>query len=277
MKTILVPVDFSEYSEYALEVAASIAKKQDAEIIAVHMMGIPDSYLTNDEKQEIFNAIYYMEITKKKFQKFLDKAYLEDVDITEAVKSHKNFSTINELVQEYDADLIVMGSHGASGMKEVFIGSNTEKVVRSSNIPVLVVKEKISNFNIKRAVFVTEFELETLDAYIRARKFFSIFDVEPQILFVNIPEKYMSTREMQLKAYNFLIDVGKNKDNFQDNIVFYDDYTAEKGIFNYCSESDIDAIAIPTHGRKPVGHFFYGSVGEDIANHAEIPVITFRI
>ncbi|QYA25239.1 universal stress protein [Gramella sp. MT6] len=277
MKTILVPVDFSEHSEYALEVAASIAKKQDAEIIVVHMMGLNESYLTRDEQQEVFNAIYFMKLTKQRFDKFLKKDYLKGIDVTQAVKTHKLFNEINEVAGEYEADLIVMGSHGAAGVKEVFIGSNTEKVVRTSNIPVLVIKERIPNFKIEKAVFVTDFELDTLNSFMKARSFFKVFNVVPRVLFINIPEKFLSTNEMKLKAYNFLIDVGMDNKKFQDDIVFYNDYTAEKGIFNYCNEENIDAIAIPTHGRKGLGHFFYGSIGEDVANHANIPVVTFKI
>ncbi|CAL66391.1 universal stress protein [Christiangramia forsetii] len=277
MKTILVPVDFSEYSEYALEVAASIAKKQNAEIIVLHMMGLSESFLTKDEKQEVFNAIYYMKLTRKGFQKLLDKDYLNGLDIQEVVTTNKVFAEVNELASEYKADLIVMGSQGSTGMKEVFIGSNTEKVVRTSDIPVLVIKERTSNFNIENAVFVTDFEPDTLNSFIRVRKFFKVFNVEPKILFINIPEKFMSSSEMNLKAHNFLIDVGVDNKEIKDEIIFYDDYTAEKGIFNYCNELKIDAIAIPTHGRQGLSHFFYGSVGEDVANHANIPVITFKI
>ena len=277
MKTILVPVDFSEHSEHALEAAASIARKQNAEIVVVHMMGIADSYLTKDEKQEVFNVIYFMKITKQKFEKFLDKDYLKGIDVSQAVKTHKVFSEINEVAKEYEADLIVMGSHGSAGVKEVFIGSNTEKVVRTAEIPVLVIKEKISDFTINKAVFVTDFNLETLKSFLSARKFFEAFNVNPKILFINIPEKFMSTKEMKLKAYNFLVDVGMDNKKFSKDIIFYDDYSVERGIFNYCNEEKIDTIAIPTHGRTGVGHFFYGSVGEDVANHAHIPVITFKI
>lgn len=277
MKTILVPVDFSEYSEYALEVAASIAKKQDAEIVVMHMMGLADSFLTKDEKQEVFNAIYFMKLTKQRFDKLLDRDYLKGIGVTQVVKTHKVFAEINEIAQEYEADLIVMGSHGVEGFKEVFVGSNTEKVVRTSEVPVLVIKERIAEFNIKKAVFVTDLELETLDSFLRARAFFKFFDVKPQVLFINIPEKFMSTREMELKAYNFLVDAGLDTNKFRDEIHFYDDYTAEKGIFNYCDKSKVDVMAISTHGRKGLGHFFLGSMGEDIANHANIPVITFKI
>lgn len=277
MKTILVPVDFSSHSEYALEVAASLARKQNAEIIVLHMMGMHDSYLTKDEKQEVFNAIYFMKLTKQKFEKLLSKDFLKGIEVTEVVKTHTVFSEINEVAKEYEADLIVMGSHGTTGIKEVLIGSNTEKVVRTSDIPVLVIKEHITDFKIEKAVFVTDFNIETLKSFIKARNFFKVFNIEPQILFINIPEKFMSTSEMELKAYNFLIDAGMDNKEFKEKIRFYDDYTTERGIYNFCNEAEIDAIAIPTHGRKGLGHFFLGSIGENVANHANIPVITFKM
>lgn len=277
MKTILVPIDFSEHSENALEVAASIAKKKNAEIVVMHMMGLADSFLTKDEKQEVFNAIFFMKLTKKRFDALLDKDYLKGIAVTQAVKTHKDFTEINKITKEYQADLIVMGSHGTTGFKEVFVGSNTEKVVRYSEVPVLVIKDRIHEFKIKKAVFVTDFQLESLDSFIRARKFFNFFDLQPRVLFINIPEKFMSSQEMQLKAYNFLVEGGLDYNKLKDEIHFYDDYSAEKGIFNYCAESKVDVVAISTHGRKGLGHFFLGSVGENIANHANIPVITFKI
>ena len=53
MKKILVPVDFSEHSEYALEVAAQIAKQKNAELIVVHMLGISEVVINNDDPIEI--------------------------------------------------------------------------------------------------------------------------------------------------------------------------------------------------------------------------------
>lgn len=277
MNTILVPVDFSEYSEYALEVAASIAKTQNADIVVVHMMDLPESFLTKDEKQEVFNAIYFMKLTKQRFDKLLDKDYMQGIEVTQAVRNYKVFSEINDVAKEYEADLVVMGSHGASGFKEIFVGSNTEKVVRTSETPVLVIKKRIPDFKIEKAVFVTDFAPETLNVFISSMEFFRFFDVEPTLLFVNVPEKFMSTLEMKSIANKFLEDAGLDAPEVKDRIIFYDDYTLENGIFNYCNELKSDIVAIPTHGRKGIGHFFYGSIGEDIANHANIPVLTFKL
>ena len=276
MKTILVPVDFSKYSEYALEVAASIAKNNDAKIVVVHMLGLSDAFLTKDEAEEVFNAMYYMKLSKKKFEHFLKKPYLKDIEVTDTIRNYKVFSEINEVANEFEADLIVMGSHGVSGFTDMFIGSNTEKVVRSSEIPVLVIKERVKDFNIKHAVFVTNLDLESAGAYVKARDFLLNFDCEMELLHIKLPEYFHSTEEMNLKYNKFLDATGLNELD-PPTIKYYDDYSLESGVFSYCDKHDTDVIIIPTHGRRGLSHFFYGSYGEDIANHSNIPVITIKI
>ncbi len=277
MKTILVPVDFSEYSEYALEVAASIARDQDAKIVVVHMMELPESHLTQDEQQEAFSTIYYMKLAKEKFRKFLNKDYLKDIEITQAVKNHKVFSELTDVAREHKASLIVMGSKGVTGLKEIFIGSNTEKVVRTSEVPVLVIKNRLSKFKINKAVVITDFSEESAESYKKARDFFQKFNVEPQLLYVNVPEKFLSTGEMEVEAKGFLSKINGGDNRPKQKIIFYNDYNLEMGVFHYCENAGIDIIGLSTHGRKGIAHFFYGSVGEDIANHADVPVVTFKL
>ena len=171
MKKILIPVDFSEHSEYALKVAATLAKKHNASIVALHMMGLSEAILTKDESQEMFEAIFYMKLAEKHFNEFLDKDYLEGIKVETTVQNYKHFNEINTIAAELGADLIVMGSHGASGLKEVFVGSNTEKVVRTSDIPVLVVKEKHNELKMERVVFACDFNLDFIEPFKKAFNF----------------------------------------------------------------------------------------------------------
>lgn len=278
MKKILVPIDFSEYSEYALRVAADIAKKQQAEIIVLHMLGLSEAILSKDETQETVEVIYYLKLTEKRFISFLDKEYLKDVKITETVRNYKVFSEINQVVHENEADLIVMGSHGSSGLSEVFVGSNTEKVVRTSNIPVLVIKNQINKFDIKEVVFACDFKIENISAYQNANRLFDLFSATLHLVYVNLPgDRFRNSNQIEerIKEFLFKADSG-NLENF-DKVVIQNDYSVESGIFNYCQKINADVIAIPTHGRRGLSHFFNGSIGEDIANHANKSVITFKI
>ncbi len=278
MKKILVPVDFSKHSEYAIEVAAGIAKKQNAEIIAVHMMGLTDAVLTKDESKEVFEAMYYMKLAEKRFAEFLDKDYLEGIKVTDTVHNYKIFSELNDVASDFEADLIIMGSHGSSGLKEVFVGSNTEKVVRTSEIPVLVIKHRVEKFNPKLGVFACDFLENSVGPYIKAKKLFSALDINMELLYVNLAGNFHSTREIEKRILNFLNSAGEtNPLESLNKVVQYNEYSVEAGIFGYSQVSNADIIALPTHGRQGLAHFFSGSIGEDVVNHSELPVMTFKV
>lgn len=276
MKTILVPVDFSEYSEYALKVASNLAKQYDAEIIALHMLGISDAVLTKNQSKQMFEGIYYMKLAEKRFAEFLDKDYLKGIKVTDVVYNYKVFSEINSLAKEYKADLIVMGSHGSTGLSEIFVGSNTEKVVRNSEIPVLVVKNEMNDFKINKAVFASNFTSENIEVYHKSMRFFKSINADVKLLYVNLPgQHYRSTVEIEKRVEEFLTEA--NSLDKLDSVIYVNDYTVEDGIFNYCNKNEIDIIALPTHGRRGLSHFFSGSISEDLVNHSDTPVITFKI
>jgi nucleotide-binding universal stress UspA family protein len=277
MKKILVPVDFSEHSEYAMEVAAQLAKKYGAEIVTLHMMGLSETIITKDDSQEALEAIYYMKLTEKRFREFLDRDYLKGIKITSTVQNYKIFNEMDDLVKEHEADLIVMGSHGSSGVREVFVGSNTEKVVRTSSVPVLVIKNRIMNFTVNKMVFASDFSPEYIPAFKKVKELAKMFDSSFQWLYINTPERFMRSSEMTERAFKFLTQAEDGDIDLHDSIQYYCDKTIEEGIFTFSSDYNTDVIAIPTRGRRGLAHFFAGSLGEELVNHSDIPIITFKI
>ena len=277
MKNILVPVDFSDYSKYAMEVAAAIAKKHGASIHVVHMMGLTDAVLTKDESQEVFEAMYHMKLTEKRFDELLSAPYLNGVTVHQNVKNYTNFTEINDVAISCDADLIVMGSHGSTGLKEVFVGSNTEKVVRTASTPVLVIKEHMADFTIDNVVFACDFKTENIDAFKRIRNLINVLGAQMELVYINLPgERFRSSIEIEDRIFKFFAQAGI-EDLRPSDVNHYSDYTVEDGIFNYSFSNKADAIAIPTHGRSGLAHFFAGSIGEDVVNHSVLPVLTQKM
>lgn len=277
MKKIIVPIDFSEHSEYALETAAVLAKKYGGEILALHMLEINEAVLTQSSDSLGQETVFFMKLANERFESFLQKDFLEGVKITPIVKHFKVFKEVSDVAKEYNADLVVIGSHGASGLKEVFVGSNTEKVVRHSEIPVLVIKHKPKNDRLEDVVFASNFSEENVKAYKQASEMFKLLNVKVHLLYVNVPgEDFMSSTEMSNRVSDFLQKADGNINNLP-NVTFVSDYTVEQGVLNFSSSKNIDLIVVPTHGRTGISHFFSGSISEDIANHAERPVMTFRI
>jgi nucleotide-binding universal stress UspA family protein len=277
MKKIIVPIDFSEYSENALETAAVLARKYNAEILALHMLELSNAVLTSTSDQKDVEALFYMKLAEKKFKNFLEKDYLKDIKVTPIVKHFKVFSEVNEVAKENDANLVVMGSHGVSGLKEVLIGSNTEKVVRHSDIPVLVVKHNPILTDFESVVFACDFSEDAIKPYINAAKMFEAINAKMHLLYVNVPDSgFRSSAEMEKLVANFLKRADGNLDRMK-NVTYVSDYTIEEGILNFSNVLGADLIAIATHGRTGLAHFFEGSISEDIANHSTLPVMTFKI
>ncbi len=277
MKKIIVPVDFSEHSNYAMETAAIIAKKNNAEIIALHMLEMPDTLLTNSDTLQHEKIVFFVKLAEKRFQEFLDTPYLKDVEVTPIVKRFKVFDEISEVAVDHSVDLIVMGSHGASGLTEIFVGSNTERVVRNSEVPVLVVKNKPNNFNLDNVVFASDFSRKSVVSYINASKLLHNLGAKLKLLYVNLPgESFKSSSQMEETVQEFLMTADGNLNMFGE-VNYICDYSVESGVLNFAKKINADAVAVATHGRKGLAHFFEGSISEDIANHADLPVITFRI
>src|SRR4051812_43794763 len=122
MKRILVPTDFSKHAEYALKVAAQIARKNNSEIILLHMLDLPhqgsDALGSGSAIPEI---MYFKNKAIEKLESLMDVDYLEGLTISEIIQFEKAFEGILAVSKKNNIDFIVMGSHGASGFQEMFI------------------------------------------------------------------------------------------------------------------------------------------------------------
>ncbi|MDG1571124.1 universal stress protein [Robiginitalea sp. M366] len=273
MKTIIVPVDFSQQSEYALKAAASLAKKHGAEIIVLHMLELNYAMISSSEAYHPEQIVFLLKAAEKRLEEFLDQSYLEGVKVTPVIKHYKVFSEVNDIAEKHEADLIIMGSHGTDGLEEIFFGSNAEKVVRTSDIPVLVLKKDRPNFAISTFVFACDFREDSIPAFQKARAFADKMGAAFKAVYINTPgDHFLSSSDMNDQISKFL---DRAKAGMQ--VDHYCDYSVERGVLNYAEAMHADLIGIPTHGRKGISHFFMGSIGEDIANHSGVPVMTFKI
>ncbi|NNL32597.1 MAG: universal stress protein [Flavobacteriaceae bacterium] len=274
MKKILVPTDFSEQAENALHVAAQLAKKHDAEIFLLHLLEIPlhqvDALSTHSDLPE---AMFFMKLAHKRFEDVMAKDYLKDVTVHETVEFQQSFTSLIDVCKAKNIDLIVMGSHGASGFKEMFIGSNAEKVVRTSDIPVLVIKNAHQEFQVNDFVFASDFKKDNKKTYKQAVSIAKSFEAKMHLVMVNTASNFSTTEKAKKRISEFTKDT--DYDEYSVNI--YNDESVEQGILNFSKSINADLIGISTHGRQGIAHFFNGSISEDLVNHAKRPVITFKI
>ncbi|MGB3468612.1 MAG: universal stress protein [Cyclobacteriaceae bacterium] len=278
MKTILVPTDFSTEANNALDFAMQLALKNGAEIKLLHVIELPSASfrVTGDVQTGVdsLDNVYTL--------KLLDtiKANLSEQELNVSDKGIKVSSQmeignvykhISQNISEEDTDLIVMGSKGATGWKEVLIGSNAERVIRNSEVPVLTIKEKTDLSAMKNMVYAIG---DCSDKSVPVVKNFQkILGLNCHLLKVYNTTKISYTHA---SAKDYVRNFAKNTEFVDFTVNVIDAPWVEEGILDFVSHNKIDMIAMGTHGYKGLSHFLNGSRAEDVANHAKIPVLTIK-
>ena len=274
MKRILVPTDFSNFAESALQVAASIAKKNNCEIFLLHLLELP--HQMNDavtDGRSIPEVMLFIQKANEKLQKIKEQPYLDGISIHSSIQFERAFNGILSFYKKNEIDLIIMGSHGTSGVEEMVIGSNTEKIVRLSEIPVLVIKKNNPDFAFNNFVFASDFSEETKKPFQKMVEFAKMFNANLFLVTICTPNSFKTTKEAEGIMKKFI--KGFEIKNYTAHI--YNDVNIENGIVNFTNSINADLIGLCTHGRTGFAHFFNGSVSEDLVSHTVKPVITFKI
>jgi len=148
IKTVLVPIDFSDYSKNALKYAATFAKQFNAKIFLIYVVE-PMIYPADFSMGQV--AIPSMDLdlrTRAEEElKSLSKNFIDrSLSVETIIKTGKPFVEINETAKEVNADLIIIATHGHTGVEHLLFGSTAEKVVRKAPCPVLTLREPIKGF-----------------------------------------------------------------------------------------------------------------------------------
>lgn len=154
IKKVLVPIDFSDYSKSALKYAVNFAKSFNADIILVYVVEpviYPPDFSMGQIAMPSINS-EWDDRAKDELQK-LAKNEITDIKNTKTIiKTGKPFVEIVETAKEENVDLIIIATHGRSGVEHILFGSTAEKVVRKAPCPVLTLREPIKGFDYKEGM-----------------------------------------------------------------------------------------------------------------------------
>lgn len=158
---ILVATDFSPVSDRALDFAASIARAFDSRIYLTHIVTLgaypmmaPETATTTETKENLRARV--------EFDKIARSGRLNGISYEAVLEEGALWAAIESLVEKFGIDLVVLGTHGASGLKKVLLGSGAEEVFRHCHVPVLTVGPAVKEFKptgveFKKILFATEF------------------------------------------------------------------------------------------------------------------------
>jgi nucleotide-binding universal stress UspA family protein len=148
IKNILVPIDFSNYSKNALRYAVNFAKLFKSKVYLVYVVE-PVIYPSDFSMGQVTFPVNDLEMNVRAKDELDNLAKTEigsEIEVETIIKTGKPFVEINETASELDIDLIVIATHGHTGMEHLLFGSTAEKVVRKAPCPVLTLREPLKGY-----------------------------------------------------------------------------------------------------------------------------------
>ncbi len=273
MKKIVVPCDFSLPAINAYQFALQLANKSGGEVHLLNVIELPVLHDTVLMPVVAFENSLFKELrasAEKQMQHLIARNKSEDANVICETRFGPVQTVIKAYVTEKSADLIVMGTHGAHGMREFLIGSNAEKMVRTASVPVITLKNAIKS-EITDIVFPNTLDLENQEDLIsKLKDIQEFFKAKLHIVWINTPLNFTSDRitvsrlEAFAKRFQFK--------NYTINVFNHEN--GEEGILLFANTVGANMIAMGTHGRRGLGHLFNGSIAEDLVNHANYLIWT---
>lgn len=277
MKRILVPCDFTKPALQAYKFATDLAAVSNGEVFVLKVISVPVMYESTFGIQPyLFNPSIVSDLeekAEKNFKKLSTIFPTGNLPVNFMIDQGSVIQEINTFINSKNIDLVVMGTHGASGLKEVFIGSNTEKIVRSSTVPVIAIRKAPEISDIKNIVYPCALDLKHDQLIEKIKELQNIFGATVHLLFINTPENFRRDNEVRVTLEAYAQASGIK--NYTINI--HNDLNERDGIISFTNEINANLIVMATHGRKGLLHLFAGSIAEDVVNHVTCPIWTFAV
>ncbi len=270
---ILVPTDFSIYSDYAFEAACKIAKLKKATLHIYHSAEIPDDWEDLSAEQRYKDLINKQRaIEAGTFLKDLkSKAEALNIDCQYHFTGGSYIQNIDEVLAKVKVDLIVMGAHGKT-KNESMLGSQTIKTLRKVNIPILIVKNKVEQIQFERVAFASGLHQMDQRAFKKFLSFLSPFNVkEVHIVSIDTTSFFSQPTIIMQEALKDFKSIG---DGFNVKTHFYQDYSVMAGIRHFVDSFSIGLIGINNHIKHPIKRIFQGSNVEGVVVESKIPVLS---
>lgn len=277
MKKILYNTDFSDCSINAFVYALHLADQFNAEIITLHTytrpiigsMYLPNTYqniyahLETDEFDMFKDTSKLLHIIAEKYQK-------DHVKNTFLMIEQDTIDGMLQTIKNEDVDIVVMGTKGASGLKEIFMGSVTSHLMEQSPCPVLAIPENANyGSGIKNILFSSDFFPEEITALKYALDLSDNLNAHFEC--INTAVDYSDYKERLIANWNEKLQFTKYKDiNF--SII---DASTLAEITKYIDLNKIDLLITTIYKNNFIERLFHYSLAKRLAHHSTIPVLTF--
>lgn len=273
MKTILVPIDYSETANNALQYAVELAIFSRAKITLLHTYHLPVQttevpiMLVSPQELEMENVERIKQLEKEIINKTSGK-----VKVVSIVRTGFATDEIRNVAQEVHADLIVMGVTGAGRVAQALIGSNTTSVMKKTQIPVLVIPKEARYREIKKIVLACNYnEPVDIAAIKKVKAFVKLFNAK--LLVVDLEKPVAVPIYENAVAGETLEKAFKNIEH----VLFYSSSEdIAEGINAFVDDHNCDWLAMIPHKRSILSELFHKSNTKKMAFHTHIPLLSIH-
>lgn len=293
IKRILVPTDFSETANRAVDQAVIFAVKYNAELVVLHAR-----VLYQDDPTLISEKIEELKSTEEKVEQDLLEHMKKRTNNVqhpeikhEIIRGYSAPSAILGYLNSNDFDLVVIGTHGRSGLEHFLIGSAAEKVVRYAKCPVITVHNQMkpkevfqkilvpfdfsehSKYALQNALEIAESNQTEIILFYVVDK-----DVHPALYAWGMKSIFEIIPDIVEKAEKKMDEILAELPNPQNAIVQKKivEGVPHKEISEYANDSDIDLIVIATHGLVGLDRFLLGSTTEKVIRCVNVPILSLK-
>ena len=276
IQKILIPIDFSETSMLAIEHAGFTAQLFKAELVLLHVIEkhweqfsivAPEMRVTAPD--ELANAI-----EKRLTDIALDIRSKYGVKSTHVSSTGNIFSEILAVSKEHNVDLVVMGTHGTSGVVEFFIGSNTYKMVTQSDCPVISVQAHSKKVGFKDILLPIDDSFHSRQKVDYAIELAKHFASKIHILGLGDSKDESARKKFEFKLEQ--IEAYIKKCDLSSTRKTVDGKNQAKTTYDYAKSVNADLIVIMTDQDEDITGRLMGTFAQQIINHSKIPVMSIK-
>jgi nucleotide-binding universal stress UspA family protein len=267
MKTIIVPLDFSDESLTGLNLALMLANKIGGNIQMVHVIRKnTGDYYEQMEDENQFAKSRFEEI----LQKYKGKS---NTALSYTITEGRVFKEIADLADKYEDALTVLSTHGASGFEELFIGGNAYKITSHSRNPVITVRKSKISSNIDKIVLPLDFTFQTREKVPYTAELAKVFGAKIHILPISLSN--IKSSEKKLLQYTQQVASYIETHKIPYTVEHLHGTNLTDLTLDYARSIDADLISIMTEQEKNISNLLLGNYAHQFINKAFIPVLSF--
>lgn len=279
MKRILVPTDFSPCAANALDFAVQTARILKAEITLLHVFDVTGYIYPDTVEADIDYRQAMLDEANDKLSVLKNKVKMEeDFTVSTSVYEGNVTEGILQTIEDLDSDFIVMGTLGASGLKEMLIGSQTATIIGKSKVPVMAIPGEYKWKKPDEILLATNYFEE--DPVILDFLFEFAYQFSANInaiVFTSNEDKAIVIVEHTKRAFDYerMLREQYRVERFSVKELLGDEF--EDTLEEYVDQNGIDLLAMVTHKRSFLNRFFHPSVTKKMSYHTTIPLLVFPV